>query len=211
VLPPVAVAGLARIVHLALPGEPEATGLLALMLLTDARRPARTDARGEIVPLEEQDRGLWGRRLIAEGSELLAEALAHGAVGEYQLQAAIAAEHAKARRPEETDWAEILALYGLLEKVTGNPMIALNRAIAAAMVEGPEAGLALLGGLEDDLAGLHRLHATRAHLLERAGDASGAVASYERAAELTRSVPERDYLTKRAARLRASASDTAGR
>lgn len=197
---------LARILRLALPQDPEVTGLLALMLLTDARRPARSDARGELVPLEEQDRGLWDRSLIAEGRALLAEALGRGAVGEYQLQAAIAAEHAKAARPEETDWPEILALYGLLEKVTGNPMVALNRAIAAARVEGPEAGLKLLAGLDEQLGEHHRLHATRAHLLEEAGAAGDAIASYERAAALTNSLPERNYLTKRAARLNASAS-----
>jgi RNA polymerase sigma factor (sigma-70 family) len=192
---------LGRIVHLAAPAEPEAGGLLALMLLTEARRPARADERGELIPLEEQDRGLWDRELIAEGRAALAEALAQGAVGEYQLQAAIAAEHAKAPTPERTDWREILALYGLLEQVTGNPMVALNRAIAAAMVDGPQAGLALLEELEGELAGHHRLHSTRAHLLEDAGRPEAAVAEYERAAELTRSIPERNYLTKRAARL----------
>jgi RNA polymerase sigma factor (sigma-70 family) len=191
---------LGRIVHLAAPEDPESTGLLALMLLTEARRPARTEENGELVPLEEQDRSLWDRGLIAEGRALLAEALARGAVGEYQLQAAIAAEHAKALRPEQTDWREILALYGLLERVTGSPMVALNRAIAAAMVDGPEAGLALLDDLDGKLGDHHRLHSTRAHLLEEAGDRRAA-AEYERAAELTRSIPERNYLTKRAARL----------
>jgi predicted RNA polymerase sigma factor len=195
---------LGRIVHLAVPAEPEVGGLLALMLLTEARRPARTDARGELIPLEEQDRGLWDRELIAEGRALLAEALAHGAVGEYQLQAAIAAEHAKALSPEQTNWREILALYGLLEQVTGSPMVALNRAIAAAMVDGPRAGLSLLDELDRELEGHHRLHSTRAHLLEQAGDGSAAVAEYQRAAELTRSIPERNYLTKRAAQLNAS-------
>ncbi|HEX5526843.1 MAG TPA: DUF6596 domain-containing protein [Solirubrobacterales bacterium] len=193
---------LARIVRLALPREPETAGLLALMLLTDARRPARTGERGELVPLEEQDRELWDRQLIEEGRTILATALARGAVGEYQLQAAIAAEHAKARRAEETDWREILALYGLLEKVAPSPPVALNRAIAAAMAEGPEAGLAQLAELGEELEGNHRLHSARAHLLERTGDVDGAVREYERAAALTRSLPERDYLTKRAARLR---------
>jgi RNA polymerase sigma factor (sigma-70 family) len=192
---------LGRIVHLAAPEDPESTGLLALMLLTEARRPARTDERGELVPLEEQDRSLWDRELIAEGRDLLAAALARGAVGEYQLQAAIAAEHARALGPEQTDWREILALYGLLERVTGSPMVALNRAIAAAMVDGPEAGLALLDELDAKLGDHHRLHSTRAHLLEEAGDRRAAAAEYERAAELTRSIPERNYLTKRAARL----------
>jgi RNA polymerase sigma factor (sigma-70 family) len=194
---------LGRIVHLAAPAEPEAAGLLALMLLTEARRPARTDEQGELISLEEQDRSLWDRRLGAEGRALLAEALALGAVGEYQLQAAIAAEHAKAQRPEETDWREILALYGLLEQVTGNPMVALNRAIAAAMVDGPEAGLVLLDQVGDSLSGHHRLHSTRAHLLEEKGDLREAAAEYERAAQLTRNLPERNYLTKRAARLNA--------
>jgi RNA polymerase sigma factor (sigma-70 family) len=192
---------LGRIVHLAAPAEPEASGLLALMLLTEARRPARADRLGELIPLEQQDRSLWDRKLSAEGRALLAEALARGAVGEYQLQAAIAAEHAKAARSEETDWREILALYGLLEQVTGNPMVALNRAIAAAMVDGPEVGLDLLEGLDGKLASHHRLHSTRAHLLEEKGDLRGAVAAYERAAQLTRNLPERNYLTKRAARL----------
>jgi len=192
---------LGRIVHLAAPAEPEVGGLLALMLLTEARRPARTDAGGELIPLDEQDRSLWDRALIDEGGTVLAAALARGAVGEYQLQAAIAAEHTKAVRPEETNWGEILGLYALLERVTGNPMVALNRAIATAMVEGPQAGLALLDELEGKLAGHHRLHSTRAHLLEDAGERTVAAAEYERAAELTSSIPERNYLTKRAARL----------
>jgi RNA polymerase sigma factor (sigma-70 family) len=194
---------LGRIVRLAAPTEPEARGLLALMLLTEARRPARTDEGGELIPLEEQDRSLWDRELIAEGRALLIEALSRGAVGEYQLQAAIAAEHAKAPRPEETNWGEILALYGLLEQVTGNPMVALNRAIAAAMVDGPQAGLALLAQLDGKLGDHHRLHSTRAHLLEEAGERRAAVAEYERAAALTKSIPERNYLTKRAAQLNA--------
>jgi RNA polymerase sigma factor (sigma-70 family) len=195
---------LARIVHAAEPSEPEATGLLALMLLTDARRPARTDARGGLVPLELQDRSRWDRTAIAEGEALLADAVSHGAVGEYQLQATIAAAHDRAASAEETDWPEILALYGLLEGVTANPMVALNRAIAAAMVEGPEAGLALLEELDEQLAGHHRLHAARAHLLERRGDEAAAVLEYDTAAKLTNSLPEREYLTKRAARLRAA-------
>jgi RNA polymerase sigma factor (sigma-70 family) len=195
---------LGRIVRLAAPAEPEVTGLLALMLLTEARRPARTDAGGELIPLEQQDRSLWDRELIAEGQALLAEAFTRGAVGEYQLQAAIAAEHAKARRPAQTNWREVLALYGLLEQVTGNPMVALNRAIAAAMVDGPEAGLALLAELDDTLDDHHRLHSTRAHLLEDAGERRAAATEFERAAELTKNVPERNYLTKQAARLNRS-------
>jgi RNA polymerase sigma factor (sigma-70 family) len=192
---------LARIARLALSEDPEVAGLLALMLLTDARRAARTDDAGRLVPLDEQDRSLWDREAIEEGTALLAAAVARGAVGEYQLQAAIAAEHARAARAEDTDWREIVGLYGLLERITGNPMVALNRAIAAAMVDGPEAGLALLAELDDALAGHHRLHATRAHLLELAGDADAAIAEYRRAAERTNSLPEQQYLTTQAARL----------
>jgi RNA polymerase sigma factor (sigma-70 family) len=193
---------LGRIAHLAAPRDPEVTGLLALMLLTDARRPARADAAGELVPLEEQDRSRWDVARAEEGLALLAEAVAAGAVGEYQLQAAIAAEHARAESTEATNWGEIAALYALLEGMAANPMVALNRAIAVAMAEGPEAGLTLLAELEEALAGHHRLHAARAGLLERAGEAEAAVAEYERAAELTNSLPEQRYLTKRAAELR---------
>jgi RNA polymerase sigma factor (sigma-70 family) len=192
---------LTRIARLALPEEPEVGGLLALMLLTDARRLARTDAAGELVPLDEQDRSRWDAAAIAEGHRVLNEAVAEGAVGPYQLQAAIAAAHDRARRPEDTDWGEILALYGLLEGVAPGPMVALNRAVAKAMAEGPEAGLVLLVELEPKLEGHHRVHAVRAHLLELAGDGPGAHAEYERAAELTASLPEQRYLTRRAARL----------
>jgi predicted RNA polymerase sigma factor len=192
---------LARIARLALPEDPEVAGLLALMLLTDARRAARTDGTGRLVPLDEQDRLLWDRGAIAEGNALLTEAVARGAVGEYQLQAAIAAEHDRAGRAEDTDWREILGLYGLLERVTGNPMVALNRAIAAAMVDGPETGLALLAELDGSLEDHHRLHATRAHLLELSGDIDAAIAEYRRAADRTNSLPEQQYLTTQAARL----------
>jgi RNA polymerase sigma factor (sigma-70 family) len=192
---------LTRIARLALPEEPEVGGLLALMLLTDARRAARTDAHGELVPLDEQDRSLWDAVAIAEGNRVLGEAVAAAAVGPYQLQAAIAAVHDRARRAEDTDWAEILAFYGLLEKVAPGPMVALNRAVAKAMAEGPEAGLALLAEVEPRLEGHHRVHAVRAHLLELAGDGAGAHAEYSRAAELTASLPEQRYLTRRAARL----------
>ena len=192
---------LTRIARLALPEEPEVGGLLALMLLTDARRDARTDAAGELVPLDEQDRSLWDAAAIAEGARVLTAAIAAGAVGPYQLQAAIALAHDRARRPEDTDWAEILALYGLLEGVAPGPMVALNRAVATAMAEGPEAGLALLAEVEPRLEGHHRVHAVRAHLLELAGDGAGAHAEYSRAAELTASLPEQRYLTRRAARL----------
>jgi RNA polymerase sigma factor (sigma-70 family) len=194
---------LAQIARLALPEDPEVAGLLALMLLTDARRAARSDATGKLVPLDEQDRSLWDREAIDEGLALLADAVARGAVGEYQLQAAIAAEHARATRAADTDWREILGLYGLLEKMTGNPMVALNRAIAAAMVDGPQAGLALLEDLDKQLDGHHRLHATRAHLLEMAGDADAAIAEYGLAAGRTKSTPEQQYLTTQAARLNA--------
>ena len=192
---------LARIARLALPEDPEVAGLLALMLLTDARRPARTDAAGRLVPLAEQDRALWARDSIDEGVALLGEAVARGAVGEYQLQAAIAAEHTKAARAGDTDWREIAGLYGLLERMTGNPMVALNRAIAVAMVDGPEAGLALIEELDGRLDDHHRLHATRAHLLELSGDADAAIAEYRLAAARTNSLPEQQYLTAQAARL----------
>jgi RNA polymerase sigma factor (sigma-70 family) len=196
---------LTRIARLALPAEPEVGGLLALMLLTDARRAARVDGRGELVPLDEQDRSLWDPTAIAEGNRVLAEAIAMGAVGPYQLQAAIGAVHDRARRTEETDWAEILALYGLLEKVAPGPMVALNRAVATAMTEGPAAGLALLTEVEPRLEGHHRVHAVRAHLLELGGDRRGAHAEYRRAAELTASLPEQRYLTRRAAALSGAA------
>ncbi len=192
---------LARIVRLALPENPEVGGLLALMLLTDARRPARAHADGELIPLAEQDRTLWDRELIEEGVALLADAVGHGAVGEYQLQAAIAAVHAQASRAEDTEWREILGLYGLLERITGNPMVALNRAVATAMVDGPEAGLILLEDLDEQLDGHHRLHAVRAHLLEMSGDVDGAIAEYRTAANRTNSLPEQRYLTTQAARL----------
>ncbi len=192
---------LARIARLALPGDPEVAGLLALMLLTEARRPARTDADGAMVALDEQDRTLWQREPIAEGSELLVQALSAGAVGPYQLQAAVAAAHDRAERPQETDWREIAGLYELLQRISDSPIVALNHAIAVSMADGPQAGLTLLAELEQPLCGSHRLHAARAHLLERAGDTQAALADYRRAAARTTSMPERDYLLKRAARL----------
>ena len=193
---------LTRMVHQVLPDDGEVAGLLALMLLTDARRPARSGADGALIPLAEQDRTLWDRRLIAEGVALITDAVAKGAVGEYQLQAAIAAVHDDAARAEDTDWPQILALYGLLERMTGNPMVALNQAIAAAMVHGPTAGLTLLEALDDRLAGHYRLDAVRAHLFEMAGDAHAAVVHYRAAANRTTNVPEQHYLATQAARLR---------
>jgi RNA polymerase sigma factor (sigma-70 family) len=192
---------LVRNVRRAVPDDPEVAGLLALMLLTEARRPARAGPNGELIPLAEQDRSLWDRDLIAEGIGLLADAWSKRSAGEYLVQAQIGAVHDQAARYEDTDWREIAALYGLLERITGNPMVSLNRAIAVAMLEGPAAGLALLEPLEELLAGHHRLYAIRAHLLELAGDADAAIGEYETAASRTTSIPERDYLTMRAARL----------
>ena len=196
---------LARAVHALLPADGEVAGLLALMLLTDARRAARTGASGELIPLDEQDRGLWDRGLIAEGTALVSAALANGAVGAYQLQAAIAALHDEAPRVEQTDWPQILALYGLLARMSDNPMVALNRAIAAAMVHGPAVGLDLLQAIDGAgrLRGHYRLDAVRGHLLEMAGETERAIAHYRAAAERTASIPERDYLTGKAARLAA--------
>jgi predicted RNA polymerase sigma factor len=188
-------------VHASLPDDPEVAGLLALMLLNDARRPARTGPDAELVPLADQNRALWDAELIAEGVALVSAALPKGAVGEYQLQAAIAALHDEAATADETDWPQILALYGLLEQMTGNPMVTLNRAVAAAMVDGPKAGLSLLAGLDERLPGHHRLHAVRAHLLEMDGDSEAAIADYRTAAGRTTSEAERHYLLMRAARL----------
>jgi predicted RNA polymerase sigma factor len=194
---------LARVLHRALPTDGEVAGLLALMLLTDARRAARTGPQGEIIPLDEQDRTRWDAAAIAEGAALVTEAISRGAVGPYQLQAAIAALHDEARRVEDTDWPQILALYELLERMANNPMVSLNRIIALAMVQGPAVGLERLAALERDqrLSGHHRLDSVRAHLQERAGSREAAIASYRRAAERTTSLPERDYLLERAARL----------
>ena len=192
---------LTRALHEILPDDAEVTGLLALMLLTDARRPARTGPDGELIPLDEQDRGLWNRDAIAEGIALVTDALPRGAVGPYQVQAAIAAVHDEAPSVSDTDWPQILGLYGLLERMSGNPMVTLNHAIARAMVEGPAAGLQMLDTLEPRLAGHHRLQAVRAHLLEMRGDRDGALAEYRAAARKTASVPEQRYLLTRAARL----------
>jgi RNA polymerase sigma factor (sigma-70 family) len=192
---------LARAMLAAVPGDPELTGLLALMLLTDARRPARTAADGELIPLAEQDRSQWDRRLITEGTGLITGALRHGHLGEYQVQAAIAALHDQALSHDGTDWSQILALYGRLESMTGNPMVRLNRAVAAAMAHGPDAGLALLDGLGERLGDHHRLHSVRAHLLEQAGDREAAAAEFRAAAARTTNLREQQYLTTRAARL----------
>ncbi len=192
---------LARAVHAQLPGVGEVAGLLALLLLTDARRRARTGPAGELVPLAEQDRSLWDRAQIEEGTALVTATLSRGSVGSYQLQAAIAALHDEAARADDTDWPQILALYALLKRMSDNPMVALNHAIAAAMVHGPRAGLELLEPLSGPLHGHHRLDAVRAHLLERAGERAAAIAHYRAAAGRTASVPERDYLTAQAARL----------
>jgi len=192
---------LARNVHTALPQDPEATGLLALMLLTDARRAARTGPGGELVPLAEQDRSRWDRRLITEGLSLITGALRLGQPGEYQVQAAIAALHDQAASHAQTDWAHLLALYDRLEQMTGNPMVTLNRAVAMAMAHGPDAGLALLDGLAGPLGDHHRLRSVRAHLLEQAGDTSGAIAEFQAAAARTTNLRERDYLVMKAARL----------
>ncbi|MFD4114274.1 RNA polymerase sigma factor [Streptomyces niveus] len=180
------------------------TGLLALMLLTEARSAARTGPHGELVPLDEQDRGLWDRAAIDEGTALVEEALSQGPAGPYQLQAAIAALHDEAASAEDTDWLQIVALYDeLLRRAPGpEPMAELSRAVAVAMAHGPEAGLAELKGVEKELAGHHRLDAVRAHLLERAGDKEGALAAYQLAAGRTLSRPETRYLMMRAARLR---------
>ncbi len=200
---------LARALHRLLPDEAEVAGLLALMLLTDARRAARTGPDGELIPLDRQDRTLWHRGEIAEGVALLTATLPKGAVGPYQVQAAIAAVHDEAARAEETDWPQILALYGLLLRMSDNPMVALNHAIAAGMVHGPAAGLALVEALDAKgrLAGHYRLDAVRAHLLEMAGDHDAALARYRAAATRTASLPERDYLVMQAARLAGRRTD----
>ena len=194
---------LTRLLHRLLPAEGEVAGLLALMLLTDARRATRTDAGGAIVPLADQRRELWDASAIAEGIALVTRTLGTGPVGPYQIQAAVAALHDEAATDEDTDWPQILALYDVLNHVAPGPLVTLSRAVALAMVRGPRAGLALLGTLDGDdrMAHTHRLDAVRAHLLDQAGDAAAARESYLRAARMTASRPERDYLTLRAARL----------
>ncbi|EFL09820.1 RNA polymerase ECF-subfamily sigma factor [Streptomyces sp. AA4] len=193
---------LTRAVHSLLPDDGEVAGLLALMLLTDARRPARTGPDGALTPLADQDRRLWTVPLIVEGLELVNRVLGRGPVGPYQVQAAIAALHDQAAGTDSTDWAQILELYGLLEHLAPGPVTTLNRAIAVAMVHGPEKALALLATLEDDarLKQGHRFDAVRAHLLELAGDTAGAHEHYLRAAKRTSSMPERRYLQAKAAK-----------
>jgi RNA polymerase sigma factor (sigma-70 family) len=194
---------LTRIVWQRQPDNTEVAGLLALMLLTDARRSARTGPHGELIPLAQQDRTLWDHQQIAEGVALLSTALPKGSVGPYQLQAAIAAVHDEAKRVDDTDWPQILALYELLKRMSDNPMIVLNHAVAAAMVHGPSKGLQLLAPLDSDsrLTERHRLDAVRAHLFEMAGDRQAATTHYRIAASRATSIPERNYLMMQAARL----------
>ena len=194
---------LTRLLHGLLPGDTETAGLLALMLLTDARRAARTDPDGSIVPLADQDRTRWDTTRIDEGQALLTHTLGTGPVGQYQLQAAIAALHDEAPTADRTDWPQILAIYDVLTQVASGPMVTLSRAVAVAMVHGPTAGLALLGTLDaaDRAAQGHRLDAVRAHLLEQAGDLDSARAAYLRAARATASQPEQRYLHRKAAGL----------
>ena len=194
---------LTRQLHQRLPEDGEIAGLLALMLLTEARRPARAGPDGVLVPLAEQDRKRWDTRLIGEGTSLLTRTLAAAPVGPYQLQAAIAALHDEATSAAATDWPQILALYDVLTAIAPGPVVTLSRAVALAHVHGPRAGLALLGTLDTDgrLAHTHRLEAVRAHLLEQAGDTTAARDSYLRAAKMTASLPEQRYLELRAVRL----------
>jgi predicted RNA polymerase sigma factor len=194
---------LARDLHRLLPDEGEVAGLLALMLLTDARRPARTAPDGGLIPLAEQDRRRWNQVFIRQGVTLITDTLARAVIGPYQVQAAIAAVHDEAARAEDTDWPQILTLYELLETISPNPMVTLNHAVALAMVQGAAAGLDLLRTLDADdrIAGHHRLDAVRAHLLEMAGDRAAALENYRTAARRTTSSPERRYLEARAARL----------
>ena len=194
---------LARLVQRLLPEDGEVTGLLALMLLTDARRPARTGPGGELIPMAEQDRNLWNAAQIAEGVDLITTALARGPAGPYQLQAAIAAVHDEAPTADATDWPQIAALYEMLMRLSDNPVVRLNQAVAVAMVRGPRAGLALLDGLARDerMAGSHQLAAVRAHLLEMASQPDAARAAYLDAATRTSNLPQQRYLYARAARL----------
>jgi RNA polymerase sigma factor (sigma-70 family) len=191
---------LVRRLHERLPDSGETAGLLALMLLTDSRRSARTGPDGDLIPLTEQDRSVWDAAAIAEGTALISTALVTSSLGPYQLQAAIAAVHAESPSAQDTDWPQVLALYTLLERLAPNPVTTLNRAVALGMVSGPDAGLAVVSELETGvLAGSHRLLAVRAHLLERAGQTSAAAAAYQEAARLAGSLPEQRFLLGRAA------------
>lgn len=194
---------LTRLVHALRPDEGEVAGLLALMLLTDARRAARTSVSGDAISLDEQDRSLWDAKAIEEGVALVTNAMSKSAIGPYQLQAAIAAIHDEAKTSDATDWPQIFALYGLLEKTSDNPMISLNRVVAQAKVHGPASALARLEEIARDprLAESHRVDAVRAHLLETAGDHAGAIAAYRASASRTTNIPEQKYLLARAARL----------
>ena len=194
---------LAHLFHGLLPDDAEVSGLLALMLLTNARRPARTGPDGELIPMAEQDRALWNAGDIAEGVALITGALPRGPVGPYQLQAAIAAIHDEAPNAEATDWPQIVALYELLMRMSDNPVVALNHVVAVAMAQGPARGLDLLGTLQADerIAEDHRLHAVRAHLLEMTGDRAGARDAYLEAARRAMNLPRQRYLHARAARL----------
>ena len=194
---------LTRMVHTMLPDDGEVAGLLALMLLTDARRTARTTATGELVPLAEQDRSLWTSDDIAEGVKLITDALPRGTPGPYQLQAAIAAIHDEAPNTEETDWQQIKALYELQLQISDNPIVALNHAVAVAMADGPAAGLQRLATLAADkqLADDHRLYAVRAHLLQMTGDMAAAREAYLAAARRATNLPQQRYLNRRAAML----------
>jgi len=199
---------LTRLLHRLVPADGEVAGLLALMLLTDARRPARTRPDGALVVLEDQDRSRWDSTLIAEGLALIAGTLGRFPVGAYQLQAAIAAVRDEATTAEATDWPQILALYDVLERVAPGPAVTMSRAVATARVHGPRAGLALLGTLDGNPAAgrSHRLYAVRGHLLELSGDYPGARDAYLEAARLATSLPERHYLELRHARLTAHGS-----
>ena len=192
-----------RLLHELLPDDPEVTALVALMLLTEARRSARVADGGMLVPLEQQDRARWDGGLVAEGTALAAAALRHKPMGEYAAQASIAALHDAAPSYQDTDWVRILALYGALERMTHSPVVRLNRAVAVAMVDGPDAALAVLDDVaaSGTLGRSHRLHSVRAHLLEMRGDAAGARDEYVAAAEATANWRERDYLTLKAAGL----------
>jgi RNA polymerase sigma factor (sigma-70 family) len=203
---------LTRDVHRLLPDEGEVTGLLALMVLTDARRAARTGPDGGLIPLAEQDRSRWDAALIAEGVALVTHTLATAPLGPYQVQAAIAAVHDEAPTADDTDWPQVLALYRVLDRIAPNPMATLNRAVALAMVDGPDAGLKLLASVEEDprLTNHHRLLSVRAHLLELTGDESGARDAFLAASKRTTSAPERRFLEARAARLAPGADGGAG-